>query len=415
MKRDRKIKRYNSLYRSDNRKLVLKIAGSILGIAGLFLAGWYLYEPVSYFILNMESPFQFSASSTPAVSSPSASTSEVSQAEASSRPEAPQNQAPARLYYFPANILTDLTLLQKSLDELQDTEVDGILFDLKDSTGHVLYQSALPSMDVVKAVSETTYDLPAVVKEIKGRGLAPVGRVFAFKDHVAPYEMYDAAVKYDNMVVMWIDNAKESGGKPWFNPYSPDAAAYILSIAEEAVAQGVTDIVFDGIQFPQGIALDMATYPDETPEVDRSQALRNFQDTARSQIEAKGARVWMSLSAATLLGQMPAQYGETPSLLLGGRVLLNVMPLQFGNQLTVGETTVEEPVAHPFETVQAVLSVIPVQTSGVDVVGMVQAYTAAGGEAYTKADVDAQLQALREAGIDAYLLYSPSGAYKAYH
>lgn len=56
---------------------------------------------------------------------------------------------------------------------------------------------------------------------MENKGITPLPRVFAFKDHTAPSTLMEARIGLENQPGwMWLDNSKEAGGRPWLNPYS---------------------------------------------------------------------------------------------------------------------------------------------------------------------------------------------------
>ena len=61
--------------------------------------------------------------------------------------------------------------------------------------------------------------------------------------------------------VNWIDDSKANGGKPWLNPNDKEAQDYIIALVEEAAGNGLGAILLDGVQFPEGVSLNLATYP----------------------------------------------------------------------------------------------------------------------------------------------------------
>ena len=137
--------------------------------------------------------------------------------------------------------------------------------------------------------------------EIRQAGLVPVGRVYAFKDRTATAHMYESAVKYMDSPVNWIDDSKANGGKPWLNPNDKEAQDYIIALVEEAAGSGLGAILLDGVQFPEGVSLNLATYGN-TGTLDKSAILADFLARARGAGEGAGGQVATTVNLISAAG-----------------------------------------------------------------------------------------------------------------
>ena len=418
MAKGHKIRRYNRLYRTSNKGRVVKVVVSLLLVGFLAAAGWFLYEPVYDFILSYGASGEIPQSSEveqPSSSQPEPSSSQPEQGEPTP-PE--QTETGLKMAYVPHSVVANAATLDSYINALPKGAINTVVIDLKNDAGQVLYATALPEPTRYKAVASNAYSLADVVGRFKAAGINVVGRFWAFKDHIAPLSMYDAAVKYLGTEYNWLDNSVEQGGKPWLNPYHPEAQQYLLSLVNEALDAGVSGIVMVGVQFPEGFSLEKANYG-ATGGVSRSDALASFMSKVRQQVEAKdGIGCWSYFSASQLLN-MPtgelALYGSNPQALFkAADNMVEVMPALFGAELTLPSGNIQAPITKPYETVKAVLTAAGANESMLPVV---QAFTQQGVAAaynlnYTKAQVEAQLKAATELGLEqGYLLYNPAGNY----
>ena len=146
-----KIKRYDHA-RVQKRKQGTRAAvvTALMGVAALAV-GWFAYPPVYDFIINWEPPtVQAPESPAPA---PGSSLPETS----SSLPqEEPDEEAvfPASAAYLPPEILEDEERLDQALASLKGKGVEGVVFDLKDATGLVRYQSGVERVAMNRAQAE---------------------------------------------------------------------------------------------------------------------------------------------------------------------------------------------------------------------------------------------------------------------
>lgn len=385
--------------------LVVAVAGGI---------GWFAYEPVYNFVVGIGSsrpaqPDQSSSQVTPdATPEPSA---------APAPPEMQSGGMPSRMYYLPAATIMNKALLDTALADIVAKGGDGVMFDLKNEAGLVLYDSSLPIVTKNLALAEQTYSLSQLTAAIQEAGLTPVGRLFAFKDHTSTASMNEGAVKYMDSKVNWIDNAKADGGKAWLNPNSALSRDYILQLVEEATAGGVHCLVLDGVQFPTGFSLNMATYGGIP---DKSAVLADFITAARQKAEGSGGELYPVVTLDAVAGVNNTPYGEAPEKLIAaaGRAVLDIRPEQFGIGVTTETLVLTKPLLEPYDALTTALAAgeASVQQEGVELSAMVQAYTStrvegASNKPYTAAEVEEQIKAAKEAGIDKVLCYNPAGSY----
>lgn len=413
-----KVQRYSYEWSGQKKNWWKRTTLTVLLVVAAGVAGWFAFDPIYNMVMGAKIFTPQSSQSQP----PSSVTPE-SQTPAQSVPEqvgTPMAEGlPERCYYLPAQTVTNPALLDAALASVKAAGGDGVIFDLKNDTGMVLYKSALPEVAAYLVQSETPYDLGEVLGKIKGAGLTPVGRLFAFKDSAATSAaaMSEARVKYMNSNVSWLDNAKASGGKSWLNANSPLAREYILKLVGEATSMGVERLILDGAQFPTGLSLHLATFGGEP---DRSAVLSAFIAEAAKLCARNGASLYPVIQLDAAAGINAIMYGNNPEKLAAaaGGAVVDLRPEQFGIGVTTETLTLTKPLQTPYETVTAALAAAEalLQQEGVQLAGMVQCYTsqavdAAANLTYGKPEVEAQVKAAGESGIEKIFYYSPTGTY----
>ena len=464
-----KIKRYNKIYRRSRFSLTPFRAGLIaVVIAVLFFVGWAVYEPVYNFLTGNTLPAEDvspSGEEPPAPENPGAAPgTEPSLPENSAEPETPaapetpqapaepenpaETQTPAaaepaallgvmpllpkapaasqepaeaaeplRGVYIPADIMADEAALTALLTDLQTGTVGGqpvntVFFDMKDSTGRLLYTSAVSIAADSGAVSPNAFDGAQRVQLIKDMGFTPVARIYAFRDHIASAAHLDLAVHYQDSEWAWLDNSASAGGRTWLNPYSSGARDYIVQIAEECASLGLEHLVLDGIQFPQGYALDLATYGEEALTKTRPQVLGEFMDELTDWARESGVSLSFYVAGPQLLGGDTAHLGGDLSAFAGRDIAAGAMPSLLGASFQAGDTTLESPQEQPYESVKAVADTL--SSYGEGSFALLQAYDSDDGAVvYGEAQLADELRALEDAGVPGYVFYDPQGTYTA--
>lgn len=419
MPKNYKIKRYNHIYRGKRplRARLLRWAATIAVVAAFAFIGWNAYGPIRDYFAGTLLAAPADDGSSPGAPEESAP---VSSGQAPAEPEQPAAPAlPAELHavYLPVSILLDETRLDSMLDELSRTDTNAVLFDLKDTNGTVLYRSQLELVAQAEAQAQNPYDLGRLCEKLAEKNLVPIGRLNAFRDPTAANRIPEACVKYMNTDTTWLDNAPESGGKPWLNPYSELAQAYITDIAAESVSMGVRRVMLDNVSFPTGYGLELATYGPNASGKTRSDALAEFIDAADARVEALGGEVSVYITGLAALGANNTYYGSNPLALANENVTIGVMPAQFGDAFTLESFTLDAPVLDPGGTVDSLLKFIAPDLSGKQVTAMVQAYpadyTLTNNKMYTAEDIKAQIGAAASNNVGSYIIYHPDGAYPA--
>ena len=433
--KDFKIKHYDygrTQQRKQGRRAVVV---TLLMTAAALAVGWFAYPPVYEMVTGYEallSQRQDPDPSQPVTPQPEPSSVSSSQEEPGGEEMAVFPQSAA---YLPPEVVEDKALREAALASMKQKGMDGVIFDLKDQQGMVRYQSGLELVESNRAQAERAYPLPEVIEEIRQAGLVPVGRVYAFKDRTATAHMYESAVKYMDSPVNWIDDSKANGGKPWLNPNDKEAQDYIIALVEEAAGNGLGAILLDGVQFPEGVSLNLATYGN-IGTLDKSAILADFLARARGAGEGAGGQVATTVNLISAAGLSNVRYGDDVGKVLeaAGLAVVEVMPVQFGSAATTETLTLSSPALAPYDTVSQALAACrevlfpgsgdedqdqedtPVETPVLAAV--VQAYTSqslseSANKVYGPQEIQDQVRAVQEVGIQRVFYLDPTGGYEA--
>ena len=291
----------------------------VLLIAGACAAGWFLYDPISAWLTEKAEEHQQRQEQQRQEEQNQNQPGNPENPGTTDEPTAEQTALPESCAVLDTAVLYDMAALENRLSALAAKGYTGAVFTLKDEDGLVLYQSALEDVTGNTAQTAQRYDLPAVIAKIKAAGLTPVGRLWAFDDHTAGRKLTDATVKYNYTETNWIHNDKEAGGHTWLNPMSERAQGYILSLLGEAADNGLEVLILEGVQFPTGYSLNLATYAEKGVTVDKSKVLADFTAKAAAAMKARNVSLWTaggSFRRERAAGRQPADCdglgGELP-------------------------------------------------------------------------------------------------------
>ncbi len=415
MSKPYKIKRNTRMYRGRGRRpSPLSIVLTVVGCCVLAFLGWSLYQPVYNLVTgNISSSLPTESSSTP-------SAPVTSDSESESQEPVPEETSAQHLVYLPHAIMADATQLDAFLQSAVDMGANGVMMDLKDANGYLLYQSTVAEAVGAGAISSSAVDLPTVLAALESYNMTPVARIHTWVDPIAPRTYTDMAVKYNGTETLWLTDTRENGGQNWMNPYSESAQKYITDISLELAGMGIKEIVLDGYYFPTMVGSEYATYGETADTVTRDACLKNYLATLTAALEPSGTEVGLYVTGASLFATDQTAYGGVNPATLGAEnLLVNAMPASFGSTLTIGEETLASPAQSPYQALtMAATQIKTIVPEGTDLTMFVQCYTADGlsedqNKTYTREDISEQLRALTEQEIEDYLLFSPTGTFPA--
>ena len=167
---------------------------------------------------------------------------------------------------------------------VQETELNGVMLDIKDETGQIFYDSAVGTAREVRAVNPQ-YDLAGLARTLEEQGIYLIGRVVAFQDPIASVRKPVIAV-WDSQ----LDQPYRQGHQYFLDPTDPGARAYALDLAVEVCEAGVDEVQFDYIRFPDS-RRPSATFDGPIDPDSRIRAVTSFLEEARSLLWPMGCAV----------------------------------------------------------------------------------------------------------------------------
>lgn len=160
--------------------------------------------------------------------------------------------------------------------------INSVVVDLKRADGTIVYPTSVAAAKEINAAQGAKDNFSEILSALREGGVKVIGVINCFNDPLMASEKSEMAVHYNNTDMLWLDNSREKGGKPWLNPYSQGACNYLTEIIKETVTLPVDRIILSGVQFPSGYSLDLATYEGEETGESRNQTLVSFIEQAES-------------------------------------------------------------------------------------------------------------------------------------
>jgi hypothetical protein len=205
--------------------------------------------------------------------------------------------------------------------------VNTLVFDTKDETGSVLYDSTSQFAAAIGSV-RPMYDAADLLAQAKQADLYAITRIVTFEDPT------------------WVRERPEHKlAGSWIDPTIREAWEYPLQLAVEACQLGFDEIQFDYVRFPSGRAAVTAQEKRPTDQEKRTTAVRDFLAEARDRLHPLGCAVSADIFAIVLSASNDQGIGQMPEALSGA--VDAVSPMIYPSHYADGWLGFPKPNDHP--------------------------------------------------------------------
>ncbi len=269
-----KVKHYSRSFYTGGQR-AKRIAGAAALLAGLFLVGWLAGPAVIDFGTSTWYKIKWSLSGegkeklpkpTPAPAEslpeeqqpgePAAAPEETQEP----KPEPAQNIGEGGWAFVSVTSVQSAEQAKATAAQLAGQGVRYAVLPFKDEQGYVYYDSQVETARA--CLSSTTFDAASAAAALREQGIVPVASISVFQDPAAANADRAMAVRYQNQEYLWLDRARDKGGKPWLNPASEQAVAYNESLIKEAKQLGFEEVWLTHLQFPPASGRSKANFGD---------------------------------------------------------------------------------------------------------------------------------------------------------
>jgi len=302
--------------------------------------------------------------------------------------------------------------LEKLLRLVDETELNALVIDVKDDHGYVTYPTADPAIQARDTTKTIIKDPAALLKKLQEHETYPIARIVVFKDSVLAAKRPDLSfVQSDGAV--W----KNGRGESFVNPYRKEVWEYNVQVAKEAAALGFQEIQFDYVRFPEGFEKKADVLQYHRDERERIDVVADFVKYAREQLEPLGVRV--SVDIFGYAASVPAAEGIGQDFVKISEFVDVICPMVYPSHYSTGWFGSKVPDAAPYVTIDGAMKdthekLEPLGEFKPIVRPWIQDFTATwvqGHIRYGKAEVEAQIRALKDNGIDEFLLWNAGNTY----
>ena len=231
------------------------------------------------------------------------------------------------------------------IDIARTTEINAVVIDIKDFSGYVVYDTAIPEVEKYGAEQKRISDISLLIKELHTEDIYVIARITVFQDPILAYARPDLAI-YSKAETdsLWLDNS----GLAWIDPAAEEAWDYNVAIARDAINKGFDEVNFDYIRFPSDGNLKDMSFPFWNEEVPKHLIIKQFFKHLREELpEAKISVDLFGLSTVGLddlgVGQIIEDAFEYSDY---------VCPMIYPSHYANGFIGFQNPAEYPYEVVK---------------------------------------------------------------
>ena len=313
-------------------------------------------------------------------------------------------------------------LFQNILDSAAGTEINTVVIDFKDDQGRITCPVDSPVASEIGACRPYVQDMKGLIASLKERGLYVIARVVAFRD---PW----LAEKKPEWSLHLADGSlyRDRQGMAWVDPYRKEVWDYLVEVGTEAKEAAFDEVQFDYIRFStEGTMRDVVFDEAVTGGRSKTDVITEFVKYAYENLASQGLFVSADVFGTIIGSDIDAQaVGQVYTEM--AKHLDYICPMIYPSHYGPGNFGLEHPDTMPYETVlealkksQAVMDQAAEADGHVSSQAIVrpwlQDFTASYlGEGnyipYGYNEVQRQIQAVKDAGYDEWMLWSAANRY----
>lgn len=308
--------------------------------------------------------------------------------------------------YVSAQIGASDELWAEKLQIAETTEINAIVLDLKDSTGHVFYNTNVPMAATIGA-KDPKLDVQKRLKEMKDRGIYSIARIVCFEDPLLANARSDLAIHDSTTGGLWTT----WNGLAWVNAHQREVWQYNIDLAVEAAKLGFDEVQLDYIRFPSDGLLENADYGDQYANETRLEAITGFLGQMQSAMKPTGSLLAVDIFGLTMWDDGDGGIGQNFAAI--APLVDIVCPMIYPSHFYPGDLGLDIPNNHPYEVIYSSLTngAAKVPDAAYKLRPWLQDFSYGEGIDYGDAEVAAQIKAANDFGGNGWMLWSPSNEY----
>lgn len=277
--------------------------------------------------------------------------------------------------------------------------INTLVLDIKAEDGKISWESDVPLAKEIGSNERKIGDITKTIQQMHDMGFWVVGRIVTMNDKY----LYRGRPG-------WGIPGFPGGDYSFMDPKNENVWQYNLDIAKAAVKEGVDEIQFDYIRYPEKL---VDGYNRDTGADYRTANIDNFLKKAVEELHPLGVKV-----SADVFG-LTTSVAEGDDMQIGqdyrkvAEIVDYVCAMAYPSHYAPGTYGLTDPNKAPYETIKNSMGKALERSQGLPIEKhrpWIQDFTM-NGVPYGPTEVKAQIRALNDLGIKSWVLWDPSNKY----
>jgi hypothetical protein len=325
------------------------IVGAFFIIVAIFIIAWFLpMGSISYSALGLSDM----ASTTDATAA-ALNASSTRAVMASSTPPAfvvthITTPTPLKGIYMTSWAAGSKKFRTHLFDLVDTTEINAVVIDVKDYTGHISFMVEDPELVKIGASEKRIPDIKEFIGRLHEKGVYVIGRISVFQDSYMMTVHPEWAVKTKSGAI-WQDYK----GVKWLDAAAKPVWEYVARIGREAYSVGFDELNFDYIRFPSDGNLEDISYTWAEGR-QRSEIVKDFYSYMHDQFSGSGIPTSADLFGLTTSAEGDLGIGQILEYALDS--FDYVAPMVYPSHFGAGFDGYTKPAQYPYEIIHSSMS-----------------------------------------------------------
>ncbi len=291
---------------------------------------------------------------------------------------------------------------------IDETEINAIVIDVKDSTGRVSFDMPIDSIRQTGSIEKRIANIRSLTDTLHKKNIYIIGRISVFQDPYMTKKNPSWAITKKSDGTVW----KDRKGLSFLDPSKKEVHDYILAVAKGAYEEGFDEINFDYIRYPSDGNMKDINYHLKEGET-RADNMEKFFKYLSSEMK-KDKNIPMSADLFGLTTEATDDMGIGQVWEKAYPYFDYLAPMVYPSHYPAGHMGYQNPSTHPYEVINKALSsgIAKIEKIGGDknkIRPWLQDFDL--GATYTKEMVQAQIKAVYDNGLTSWMLWDPANKY----
>lgn len=291
---------------------------------------------------------------------------------------------------------------------INETEINAIVIDVKDSTGRVSFEMPNPLIKNSGSVEKRISNIRLLTDTLHKKNIYIIGRISVFQDPYMTKKNPSWSVTKKSDGTVW----KDRKGLSFLDPAKKDVHDYILAVAKGAYDEGFDELNFDYIRYPSDGNMKDINYHLKEGET-RSDNIEKFFQYLSSEMKKEiNIPISGDLFGLTTEASDDMGIGQVWEKALPYFDYLS--PMVYPSHYPAGHAGYKNPSNYPYEVInRALASAVKKTTAAGSDINKIRPWLQDFdlGAVYTKEMVRAQIKATYDNGLNSWMMWDPSNKY----